>query len=481
MLSENSIGNLSFELQYKGGMDGIALKKKTESVVTNSFVPALQQLLDRYSPGQAVISIDEIICEINTDDGEVNEALTGKIMQQLEKQLIEKVNQSGQNAKPPTIEMHFAETLFFYLENGYMPWWAAVSSRAQLNELILRLTESRMPAATFDALLTLLKQNAVVNRICNDFEDTAFWSFFKLLPGYNVHIEIINDWQSDYLTFIHDKKLAADKYQVSFLYKKSLLKSLSFYNAAQLRYNLVEANEQFALLFTATALQALSALSRNFAADATKLSGKLKNDTLKSGLKQMGGTAAETSAGKETPGQEQETGRLEKPGTADTEPVYINNSGLVIIAPYLGRFFKDTGAARGDEIIDATKAVTLLNYIATGRDTFAEFEIVLPKLLCGLEPQDAVAARYAITGTDKESVNELLSSVIVNWPILKNTWVEGLRETFLMREGKLTLKENGFHLKVQQNAVDVLLDHLPWNISMVKLPWMKNILFVDWM
>src|SRR6185312_4534865 len=160
MLSENSIGNLSFQLQYKGGMDGIAIKKTTEAVVTDSFVPALQQLLDRYSPGQAVIAIDEIVCDISIDDNEIDGLLTEKIIQQLEKQLKEKVMLLEQDKKAPTIEMRFAETLFFYLENGYMPWWATIKTKGELNELIARLTGTGMPTATFDALLILLKQDA---------------------------------------------------------------------------------------------------------------------------------------------------------------------------------------------------------------------------------------------------------------------------------------------------------------------------------
>jgi len=480
MLSENSIGNLSFQLQYKGGTDGIAIKKTTEAVVTDSFVPALQQLLDRYSPEQAVIAIDEIVCDISIDDNEIDGLLTEKIIQQLEKQLKEKVMLLEQDKKAPGIEMRFAETLLFYLENGYMPWWATIKTKGELNELIARLTG--MPAATFDALLILLKRDAVVNRICNDFEDATFWDFFRMLPGYEINSAMITAWQTDYLSFVADKKLIADKSLFSFTYKRNLLKSLSFYNAGQLRHNLVEANKQFAALFTAEAIDEFRSLKKLFAAEAAEPAIRINNEALKAALKLIGSPNEERSTAKDASKPGKEVENAEKAETSQTaEPVYINNSGLVIIAPYLGMFFKDTGIVKGDEIVDATKALTLLNYIVTGRDTFAEFEIPLPKLLCGLELQDAVSARYEITGTDIESVNELLSSVIANWPILKNTSVEGLRETFLLREGKLTLKANGFYLKVQQNAVDVLLDHLPWNISMVKLPWMKHILYVDWM
>ena len=33
---------------------------------------------------------------------------------------------------------------------------------------------------------------------------------------------------------------------------------------------------------------------------------------------------------------------------------------------------------------------------------------------------------------------------------------------------------------VGKNALDILLDYLPWNIHLVKLPWLKDSLYVDW-
>jgi hypothetical protein len=170
----------------------------------------------------------------------------------------------------------------------------------------------------------------------------------------------------------------------------------------------------------------------------------------------------------------------EAENTPIKDAIYINNSGLVIIAPYLGMFFRKAGIVEDDKITDLTKAITLLNYISKGFDAFAEFEIVLPKLLCGLDVKDALKYRYMVTADDVAMIDELLSSIVANWPILKNTSNDTLRSTFLLRDGKLTFKDNGPRLKVQQNSLDVLLEHLPWNISMVKLPWMKNILYVEW-
>ena len=70
---------------------------------------------------------------------------------------------------------------------------------------------------------------------------------------------------------------------------------------------------------------------------------------------------------------------------------------------------------------------------------------------------------------------------ILYWTVLMSTSPDGLREGFLQREGKLTLSDHGnWKLRVEQKSIDILLGYLPWGISMVKLPWMENLLVVEW-
>ena len=74
----------------------------------------------------------------------------------------------------------------------------------------------------------------------------------------------------------------------------------------------------------------------------------------------------------------------------------------------------------------------------------------------------------------------MLQSVLEYWTILKNTSIESLRESFLMRAGKLSFDGKEWLLQVEQKGYDVLLQNLPWNISMIKLPWMKYLLRTEW-
>jgi hypothetical protein len=50
----------------------------------------------------------------------------------------------------------------------------------------------------------------------------------------------------------------------------------------------------------------------------------------------------------------------------------------------------------------------------------------------------------------------------------------------LQRAGKLSRVDDGWLLQIEQKGVDVLLSYLPWGIGLIKLPWMTELLYVEW-
>jgi hypothetical protein len=162
------------------------------------------------------------------------------------------------------------------------------------------------------------------------------------------------------------------------------------------------------------------------------------------------------------------------------EPIYINNAGLIVIAPFLPMFLKNLGLATEEQITDTATAVNLTAWLANGKEDMAEFEMVLAKILCGIMPETPVATTIQFTDEQRNEANELLLSVIEYWNILKDTSPQGLQESFLQRKGKLVFRNEEWHLQVEQQPYDMLLQHLPWNISMIRLPWMKWSLKTEW-
>jgi hypothetical protein len=162
-------------------------------------------------------------------------------------------------------------------------------------------------------------------------------------------------------------------------------------------------------------------------------------------------------------------------------------AGLVILHPYLSPFFDRLGLLSGpgrfaDAAARAT-AVRLAQRLATGEDTAPEADCVLAKLLCGLDPAEALwpgdPARPAPDRLAAEA-ERLLAAVIGHWAKLGRTSPEGLREAFLRRPGLVQRRDDGWLLRVERRGTDILLDSLPWTIGLVRTPFMAAVLRVDW-
>jgi hypothetical protein len=109
-----------------------------------------------------------------------------------------------------------------------------------------------------------------------------------------------------------------------------------------------------------------------------------------------------------------------------------------------------------------------------------EYQLVLEKILCGVPVGETIDTSIILTKEEMAEGELLLQSVIEHWSVLKNTSVNGLRESFLKRDGLLTCKDNGWLLQVERKTLDVLVDNIPWGFSTVLLPWNNYIISTEW-
>ncbi|MFK0731368.1 MAG: contractile injection system tape measure protein [Gloeotrichia echinulata GP01] len=167
----------------------------------------------------------------------------------------------------------------------------------------------------------------------------------------------------------------------------------------------------------------------------------------------------------------------------DTNEIYINNAGLILLYPFLNQFFATIGLVKERCFINlssAERAVLLLQYLVDASTKLSEHILPLNKLLCGIGLYESVDVNWEITPTEHTESENLLSAVIENWSILKNTSIPGFKTAFLQREGILKIRDGSWLLLVERKSYDVLLDRIPWNISVVKLPWMDEVLYSVW-
>lgn len=168
---------------------------------------------------------------------------------------------------------------------------------------------------------------------------------------------------------------------------------------------------------------------------------------------------------------------------ADKNVFYVMHAGIILVHHWLSPLFQQLEWTDGQQFINTAcqqKAILLLHYMATGQTAAAEYEVVLAKLLCGWPLKLPLDTRLAPEAAAIAEAEGLLENAIQHWQVLKNTSVDGLREGFLQRPGKLTTGEEKHHLQMESGTIDMLLDRLPWNISIIKLNWMKIPLYVQW-
>jgi hypothetical protein len=165
------------------------------------------------------------------------------------------------------------------------------------------------------------------------------------------------------------------------------------------------------------------------------------------------------------------------------QSLWVAQAGLVIVWPFLARFFETLGLVRERRFVDEAareRAVLLSAHLADERCAWGEHELLLPKILCGCAWAEPVPTSFELRREEVDETRELLTTLIGHWSALGSTSVAGLRQAFVGRPGQLKLQESGFFLEVSRAGHDVLLDRLPWGIGLVLLPWMQRPLHVEW-
>ncbi|SJZ92662.1 contractile injection system tape measure protein [Sediminibacterium ginsengisoli] len=163
--------------------------------------------------------------------------------------------------------------------------------------------------------------------------------------------------------------------------------------------------------------------------------------------------------------------------------LYIANAGLVILHPFFSTYFSRLGLLEKGQFPDPVKqerGVLLMQYLVTGRQEFEEHELALNKILCGMDPDTPVAVEITVTDEEQTLSDELFEVLKQQWSKMKNNSIQGIRASFLQREGALEETEDGWSLRVEQRGYDMLLQTLPWGYGFIKTSWMKKILTVEW-
>lgn len=177
----------------------------------------------------------------------------------------------------------------------------------------------------------------------------------------------------------------------------------------------------------------------------------------------------------------------EKPAfPEEEEPVtnlFVNNAGIVILGAFLPTYFSRLELLDGKEFKNQEaiyKAIHLLQYLVTGETENFEYDLSLHKIICGIEVSEPIPYNVELTPKELEISESLIEGAIEQWAVIGDTSVNGFRESFLKREGKLEDDDEYWKLTVEVKGYDMLLDQLPWSISMLMHSWMQKRIQIEW-
>ncbi|GMQ25619.1 hypothetical protein Aoki45_23010 [Algoriphagus sp. oki45] len=165
------------------------------------------------------------------------------------------------------------------------------------------------------------------------------------------------------------------------------------------------------------------------------------------------------------------------------ENYQIRNAGLVLAAPYFPFLFEGLGLTKNRKFTqeDHQHRAVLLTQALLGSTTgLEEGDLVLNKILCGVPLDQPIPLELNLTKMEQEEILNLLDSMAKNWTVLKSTSGKSMAQGFFFRTGMVREVDQGFQLQVERNSIDLLVDRLPWTISIIKLPWMSQTLFTQW-
>ncbi|WP_372771994.1 contractile injection system tape measure protein [Mangrovibacterium sp.] len=178
-----------------------------------------------------------------------------------------------------------------------------------------------------------------------------------------------------------------------------------------------------------------------------------------------------------------ETEKIESISLADEE-IHVGNAGLVLLHPFLSVLFRGLNLLDDEQQFKsrthACKAVHILQYLVADQLITAEYELALNKILCGLDVAEPIPNSGDLSASEQDECLHLIKTVLERWSALKTENPKALQENYLCRKGILRKTGAGWTLIVERNTIDVMLDRLPWAISIVKFPWTEQILHVEW-
>lgn len=456
--------------------DGIALQRRLSSMFQDDIARTLQNVFDRHAPVDGHLTIDRLELDLGSVDMEAVEtdiagALTRALDDALRKQAFDVIVDTGHaDRRGDMMDTGFHgrkerlfDAFFHVLETGRLPWAMLLPDGTTLEGLLLEELRSG-PDTTSDVLrrvMLLVATSPIARRrlIWQFSESFRFMMIAATMPSILMDVDtVLSVW----------KRSGVAEHLVT-PFREAVWDIVFGFGGNPPSSGVASTLVTEAL--TAVRSTAPSDITPEIASAARRIWPSISDDI-----------ASIVVAGDMTAHDEPKNMTASMPESIMiADGIFVENAGIVLLHPFLATFFRVAGVADGDTITEPYKAIVLLNYLATGETLTAEHDATLFKILCGVDIDAPIPSVVSTSVEDLAEADNLLQAVVGHWDALGSTSIDGLRESFLKRSGKLGISDDGeWRLQVEWKTYDVLLDRLPWGIAHIRLPWMQAMCRVEW-
>ena len=501
------INKVFVEVDCNSMEEALRLKQNIGQFITEKLSTHLSKAFDELGTSDEFYTIDKVAVAFEKDflkESNLSE-LTNKIHTRTTETLsLNRNDLSNKNQIISDIKERNYKAFIYFLENGRYPWFFAEKETLNLQELtsFLKGTEPH-------SLTKCLSKTEAQKRLSYQFAEhpkfiLTVWRTYadlKKLPKSSINALVA------LASKVVDKKILEEIGSSLFQYdclsaserKRRLIKFFEFYKSKSgLSLETLQSLSNFFNLkidisFTPTVLiasfQNLEKATLVFQ-PSEKISFHKSNDISKKEIEErLKSTTAKfqhqrtTLHSDDITKEEQQSIEHTPVETDESQDLIMSNCGLILLHPFLAILFEELG------VLDPRKqiaeehydlVVQLLHFIATGEENVSEQQLGAAKQLCGVPSSYPIKRESVLKEKHKKEALNLIQNVLNYWSALKNTTGSGLRGQFLTRPGKWVTTDEKIELFIERQTADILLDQLPWGLSMVKLPWLKKMIYVTW-
>jgi hypothetical protein len=499
------------EVTVQEAASAFGLQQRLSRLARSRLIPLIAGHCSELSSPDVIHRIDSLeldLGELPLKDFE--EALIKKFDAEFPRKLGDAIGQQSAGRRQEIRTAAYLELFTCFIQSGTFPWWADTGETGLLEKSIVWLT-ARAPGAFKPFVAEFLTQENYRKRLIQHLSNGALIGLAGLYSSTLGAFagRVFENMSTVFLSVDGLNKLAVQRQ--GFGIWSAILSALCFFGPTSadrvgfiqnLLLRIASESGITGTVLLDRMLQAIDLVAKtehSFSSELPAILETLREQEAisKTRLESTVGTLHGSSRNRSNT-REPDTRGLAEPaasslfkleanvniGFSDSDEAYITNAGLVILWPFLIRFFERLGLVEERRFKDGAaphRAVRLLQYLADPwQEPPLEYLLVLNKVLCGIPVDEVFDFGLPLTELEIEECNKVLTAAVEQAPILHNMSAAAFRATFLLRRGQLSTRDGVWLLRVERETYDVVLDRFPWSIGWLKLPWMEDPMQVEW-